>query len=124
MEKIDAVSLLSISDSAVSELVEKEVSFSIGDKDYKANVAIKRLSFDEAVDLTRGKNLDKLLMADLVKTRVLATVYNKDTKEPLFPSLKEVGKVAPQIIDALHRLSDEVNDYLGKQQVKHLTTTN
>lgn len=124
MNKLDAAGLLNLSVDVVSTLVEKEISFSIDGKDYSADVAIKRLSYDEAVDLTRGKKLDKLLMADLAKMRVLATAYNKDTQEPLFKGLDEVGKAAPAVIDALHRASEEVNDYMGKQQVKHLISTN
>ena len=106
------------------QLVEKQIEFTIDGEDFSSEVLVKRLSYDESVGITRGKNLDKLLMADLVKMRILATIYNKDTQQPLFASLDEVGKSAPQIMDALHRASDDVNDFVGKQQMKHLKKMN
>lgn len=121
MKKVD---ILSFSTGSTAQPVEKQVEFTIDGEDFSSDVLVKRLSYDESVGITRGKNLDKLLMADLVKMRILATIYNKDTQQPLFASLDEVGKSAPQIMDALHRASDDVNDYVGKQQRKHLKKMN
>ena len=47
-----------------------------------------------------------------------ATIFNKETKEPLFTE-KTVGTALPQLIDALHKVSDEVNDFTGKHLMKN-----
>lgn len=124
MEKLSSTDLLGFSDQVISDLVPKEIVFTIDGKDYTADISVKRLSFDESVDLTRGKNLTDMLMADLHKVRVLQTIYNADTKEPFFPSLERVGKTSPIIVDAMHKASESVNDFSGKQQTKHLMKMN
>ncbi len=124
MEKLSSTALLGLLNNAVLELVPKEIAFTIDGKDYTVNIAVKRLSFDESVDLTRGKDFTSMLMADLHKIRILKTVYNADTSEPLFVDLAGVGKPVSAIIDAMYKASEEVNDFSGKQQMKHLKKMN
>lgn len=124
MKKLSSTDLLGLSDKISTELVPKEIVFTIDGKDYTADIAVKRLSFDEAVDLTRGKDLTDMLMADLHKLRVQKTIYNADTNEPCFQTLESVGKPVPVIIDAMYKASEAVNDFTGKQQTKHLKKTN
>lgn len=120
MEKLSSAALLGLLDNAVLELVPKEIAFTIDGKDYTVNIAVKRLSFDESVDLTRGQDLTSMLMADLHKIRILKTVYNADTKEPLFVDIVAAGRPVSAIVDAMYKASEEVNDFSGKQQIKHL----
>lgn len=94
--------------------------FFIGDKEYSVDVGVKVLSYDEVVNLMRGKDPQKVLMADLSKARVVATIFNKETSKPLFTE-KTVGTAIPQLIDALHKVSDEVNDFTGKHLMEKLT---
>lgn len=124
MEKLSSTALLGLLNNAVLELVPKEIAFTIDGKDYTVNIAVKCLSFDESVDLTRGKDFTSMLIADLHKIRILKTVYNADTNEPLFVDLAGVGKPVSAIIDAMYKASEEVNDFSGKQQMKHLKKMN
>jgi len=124
MSKLNAVGLLDLSKKSVIELVNKEISFSIDGEDYTADIAVKRLSYDESVELFSGKKADKLSTADIVKTRIQQTIFNADTKKLLFETLKDVGPIVPQILHAMYEASDEVNDFLGKQQMKHLKKMN
>ncbi len=66
----------------------------------------------------KGEDPEKLTVADVVKRRVLLTVYNLDTKEPLYSDIGAVGQTHPAILNALHDSSDEVNDFLGKNKSK------
>lgn len=122
-QKLDVASLLKVSESIVSELKEKEVFFFDGDKEYSSIVWVKSLSYDEVVNLMRGKDPQKVLMADLAKARVVASIFDKETGRPLFTD-KNIGSAAPQIIDALHKASDEVNDFTGKYLLEKLTKKN
>ena len=111
--------LLKLSQDTVVNLIDKEALFFIGDKEYAVNVGVKVLSYDEVVNLMRGKDPQKVLMADLSKARIVATIFNKETKKPLFTE-KTVGVVLPQLFDALHKVSDEVNDFSGKYLMQKL----
>lgn len=111
--------LLKLSQDTVVNLIDKEVLFFIGDKEYVVNVGVKVLSYDEVVNLMRGKDPQKVLMADLSKARIVATIFNKETQKPLFTE-KNVGVVLPQLFDALHKVSDEVNDFSGKYLMQKL----
>ncbi|ALH95591.1 phage tail assembly chaperone family protein, TAC [Acinetobacter equi] len=114
---------LKLSNDAVSELVEKEVFFFHEDKEYSVDVGIKILSYDEVVNLMRGKDAQKTLMSDLIKSRIAASIFNKETKKPLF-SNNDVGKILPSLMDALHKASDEVNDFSGKYLMEKLMKKN
>lgn len=118
--KLGLDELLKLSQETVINLVDKEASFFIGDKEYSVDIGVKVLSYDEVVNLMRGKDPQKVLMADLSKARVVATIFNKETKSPLFTE-KTVGTAIPQLIDALHKVSDEVNDFTGKYLMEKLT---
>lgn len=122
-KKLDATSFLQISSDIVSKPKEKEITFFDGDEEYLVDVSVKVLSYDEVVNLMRGKDPQKVLMADLSKARVLASILNKDTGKPLFTD-KTIGSVPPQVIDALHKASDEVNDFTGKHLMEKLTKKN
>ncbi len=117
--KLGLDELLKLSQEIVVNLVDKEASFFVADKEYSVDVGVKVLSYDEVVNLMRGKDPQKVLMADLSKARVVATVFNKETKKPLFTE-KTVGAAIPQLIDALHKVSDEVNDFTGKHLMEKL----
>lgn len=111
--------LLKLSQDTVVNLIDKEALFFIGDKEYVVNVGVKVLSYDEVINLMRGKDPQKVLMADLSKARIVATIFNKETKKPLFTE-KTVGVVLPQLFEALHKVSDEVNDFSGKYLMQKL----
>ena len=65
-----------------------------------------------------GNDAQKITVADVVKNGVLLTLFNADTKEPLFSDIEAVGQTHPAILNALHDSSDEVNDFLGKNKLK------
>lgn len=113
--------LLDFSKHVVSEITKKDISFFVGDDEFTATVGVKVLTYDEVVNLMRGKDPQKVLMADLVKIRLQASIFDLEKDELMFSDLKSVGGVAPQIIDALHKASDEVNDFSGKYLMEKLT---
>ena len=121
--KLDINKFLQLSINAVSNFIEKEISFFVGDQEYTVDVGLKLLSYDEVVNLMKGKDPQKVLMADLIKAQVVASIFNLDTKKPLFTE-KTIGTAAPQIVDALHQASDEVNDFSGKYLMEKLTKKN
>ena len=118
MKKLNTSALLALSSTALSDLVPKAPKFIINDEPMEAEVLIKSLSYDEVTRMFEGGDVEKITVADVVKKRVLLTVYNADTKEPLYPDLDAVGKTHPAILNALHDSSDEVNDFLGKNKLK------
>ncbi|OTG85816.1 hypothetical protein B9T31_09475 [Acinetobacter sp. ANC 4558] len=121
---LDIDSLLAMSANITTELVKKEISFFRGDQEFRAIVGVKSLSYDEVVNLVRGKDTSKMLMADVIKIRVQACVYNFDTNELIFPTLDSTGVAAPQIVDAMYVVADEVNDFVGKYLVEKLAKKN
>lgn len=118
MKKLNTSALLALSTTVLSDLTPKSPKFIINDEPMEANVLIKSLSYDEMTSMFKGPEAEKITVADVVKKRVLLTVYNADTKEPLYPDLDAVGKTHPAILNALHDSSDEVNDFLGKNKLK------
>lgn len=116
--KLNASELLALSSTALSDLSLKSAKFIINDEDFEADILIKSLSYDEVSNMFKGEDPEKLTVADVVKRRVLLTVYNLDTKEPLYSDIEEVGQTHPAILNALHDSSDEVNDFLGKNKLK------
>lgn len=118
MKKLNTSALLALSTSALSGLVPKSPKFIVNDEPMEANVLVKSLSYDEMTSMFKGQDSEKITVADVVKKRVLLTVFNSDTKEPLFPDLDAVGQTHPAILNALHDSSDEVNDFLGKNKLK------
>lgn len=118
MKKLNTSALLALSTSALSDLVPKSPKFIVNDEPMEANVLVKSLSYDEMTNMFKGQDSEKITVADVVKKRVLLTVFNSDTKEPLFPDLDAVGQTHPAILNALHDSSDEVNDFLGKNKLK------
>lgn len=118
MKKLNTSALLALSSTALSDLVPKAPKFIINDEPMEAEVLIKSLSYDEVTRMFEGGDVEKITVADVVKKRVLLTVYNADTKDPLYPDLDAVGKTHPAILNALHDSSDEVNDFLGKNKLK------
>lgn len=113
--------LLDFSKQVVSEITKKDISFFVGDDEFTATVGVKVLTYDEVVNLMRGKDPQKVLMADLVKIRLQASIFDLEKEELMFSDLESIGGVAPQIIDALHKASDEVNDFSGKYLMEKLT---
>ena len=118
MKKLNTSALLALSGAVLSDLVPKAPKFIINDEQMEADVLVKSLSYDEVTRMFEGGDVEKITVADVVKKRVLLTVYNADTKEPLYPDLDAVGKTHPAILNALHDSSDEVNDFLGKNKLK------
>jgi len=121
---LDIDSLLAMSADITTELVKKEISVFYGDREFLTPVSIKSLSYDEVTNLLRGKEISKMLMADIIKIRVQACVYHPNTNKPLFPTIESVGVANPQIIDAMHGVADEVNDFVGKHLAKKLAKKN
>ena len=118
MKKLNTLALLAMSSAALSDLTPKTPKFIINDEQMEADVLIKSLSYDEVTRMFEGSDVEKITVADVVKKRVLLTVFNTETKEPLFPDLDTVGQTHPAILNALHDSSDEVNDFLGKNKLK------
>ena len=118
MKKLNTSELLDLSCAALSDLVSKSPKFIINDEAFEADILIKSLSYDEVSNMFKGEDPEKLTVADVVKRRVLLTVYNLDTKEPLYSDIEAVGQTHPAILNALHDSSDEVNDFLGKNKLK------
>lgn len=118
MKKLNTTALLALSTAALSDLVLKSPKFIVNDEPMEANVLVKSLSYDEMTNMFKGQDGEKITVADVVKKRVLLTVFNSDSKEPLFPDLDAVGQTHPAILNALHDSSDEVNDFLGKNKLK------
>ena len=116
--KLNASELLALSSTALSDLSPKSAKFIINNEDFEADILIKSLSYDEVSNMFKGEDPEKLTVADVVKRRVLLTVYNLDTKEPLYSDIEAVGQTHPAILNALHDSSDEVNDFLGKNKLK------
>ena len=116
--KLNASELLALSSTALSDLSPKSARFIINNEAFEADILIKSLSYDEVSNMFKGEDPEKLTVADVVKRRVLLTVYNLDTKEPLYPDIEAVGRTHPAILNALHDSSDEVNDFLGKNKLK------
>ena len=121
--KLNTSELLALSSTALSDLSPKSARFIINDEAFEADILIKSLSYDEVSNMFKGEDPEKLTVADVVKRRVLLTVYNLDTKEPLYSDIGAVGQTHPAILNALHDSSDEVNDFLGKNKLK-LKSTN
>lgn len=118
MKKLNTSALLAMSSAALSDLAPKSPKFIINDAQMEADVLIKSLSYDEVTRMFEGSDVEKITVADVVKKRVLLTVFNAETKEPLFSDLDAVGQTHPAILNALHDSSDEVNDFLGKNKLK------
>ena len=118
MAKLNTSELLALSSTALSDLSPKSPKFIINDEAFEADVLIKSLSYDEVSNMFKGEDPEKLTVADVVKKRVLLTLFNADTKEPLFSDIEAVGQTHPAILNALHDSSDEVNDFLGKNKLK------
>ena len=118
MKKLNTSALLVLSSTALSSLVLKSPKFIINDEPMEADVLIKPLSYDEVTRMFEGDDAQKITVADVVKKRVLLTLFNADTKEPLFSDIEAVGQTHPAILNALHDSSDEVNDFLGKNKLK------
>ena len=118
MKKLNTSALLALSSTALSDLAPKTPKFIINDEQMEADVLIKSLSYDEVTRMFEGSDVEKITVADVVKKRVLLTVFNAETKEPLFSDLDAVGQTHPAILNALHDSSDEVNDFLGKNKLK------
>ena len=116
--KLNASELLALSSTSLSDLSLKSAKFIINGEDFEADILIKSLSYDEVSNMFKGEDPEKLTVADVVKRRVLLTVYNLDTKEPLYSDIEAVGQTHPAILNALHDSSDEVNDFLGKNKLK------
>lgn len=123
MKKLNTSALLALSSTALSDLVPKAPKFIINDEQMEADVLVKSLSYDQVTCMFEGCDAEKITVADVIKKRVLLTVFNAETKEQLFPDLEAVGQTHPAIINALHDASDEVNDFLGKNRSK-LKNTN
>lgn len=116
--KLNASELLALSSTTLSDLSPKSAKFIINDEAFEADILIKSLSYDELSNMFKDEDPEKLTVADVVKRRVLLTVYNLDTKEPLYSDIEAVGQTHPAILNALHDSSDEVNDFLGKNKLK------
>lgn len=123
MAKLNTSELLALSSTTLSDLFPKSPKFIINNEEFEVDILVKALSYDEVTNMFKGEDIEKTTVADVVKRRVLLTVFNADTKKPLCSTIEEVGKLHPAIISAIHDASDEVNDFLGKNKLK-LKSTN
>ena len=123
MKKLNTSALLALSSTVLSDLSPKSPKFIINDEEFEVDILVKALSYDEVTNMFKDEYPEKITVADVVKRRVLLTVYNLDTKEPLYSDIEAVGQTHPAILNALHDSSDEVNDFLGKNKLK-LKSTN
>lgn len=123
MKKLNTSALLALSSTVLSDLSPKSPKFIINDEKFEVDILVKALSYDEVTNMFKAEDPEKITVADVVKRRVLLTVYNLDTKEPLYSDIEAVGQTHPAILNALHDSSDEVNDFLGKNKLK-LKSTN
>ena len=123
MKKLNTSALLALSSTVLSDLSPKSPKFIINDEEFEVDILVKALSYDEVTNMFKGEDPEKLTVADVVKRRVLLTVYNLDTKEPLYSDIEAVGQTHPAILNALHDSSDEVNDFLGKNKLKLKSTS-
>jgi hypothetical protein len=126
MSKLDAAGLINLSNQVAEELHEREISFLVRDEEDTATVFVKRLSSDENHEIAKiiYDDSKKVLVHDMTKIQVQATIFDHTTKQPLFASVEEVGKLVDPILNALHKASDEVNDFSGKKQIEYLTKKN
>lgn len=123
MAKLNTSELLALSSTTLSDLFPKSPKFIINNEEFEVDILVKALSYDEVTNMFKGEDIEKTTVADVVKRRILLTVFNADTKKPLCSTIEEVGKLHPAIISAIHDASDEVNDFLGKNKLK-LKSTN
>ena len=93
MKKLNTSALLALSSTALSDLSPKSPKFIINDEEFEVDILVKALSYDEVTNMFKGEDPEKITVADVVKRRVLLTVFNADTKKPLCSTIEEVGNL-------------------------------
>lgn len=109
----------------------------IGDVvDIKAEVYIKKLSFKAARDASKSFNWKinekdieaselKSVDADrLQASHLCGTICVDSAGTPFFENLQAVYDSEPSFINALYKLADEINNFMGKSQKKSSSDTN
>ena len=126
-----------VTDQNIEELKKVIKSdIQIGDEvDVEGQVFIKKLSYKEHQDAVKAYEWDfnpedpeksKLKNVDvnhLTAARLLGSVCEDAKGTPFFKNTTEVLGLAPNFVDALYSVSDEVNNFLGKSRKKNSTET-
>lgn len=122
MSKLDAAGLIALSNQVAEELYEREISFLVREEEDTATVYVKRLSSDENHEINKiiADESKKTTWHEMQKIQIQATIYDNQTKKPLFATLEDVGKLVDPIIQALYTVTEEVNDWSGKKQLEYL----
>jgi hypothetical protein len=115
------LSLASVVKAAgVGEMVEKTISFVGSDGEaYEGEVLIKRLSHHErttAIDAWELDDNSKATVDQYTKATLHAAVYTTPT-DKFFPHISDTGLVNFEIVNALLKAVDEVNDFTGKNWI-------
>ena len=90
MKKLNTSALLALSSTALSDLSPKSPNFIINDEEFEVDILVKALSYDEVINMFKGEDPEKITVADVVKRRVLLTVFNADTKVRAFKEFENV----------------------------------
>ena len=107
----------------------------IGDvAELEGEVYIKRLTFEEQQEVTKAYRWDKdqkdeiklkdINMNQMFAAQLMGSVCEDKKGTPFFTTLKDVYSSDPKFIDALYKVADEVNKFLGKSKNQNLTKTN
>lgn len=107
----------------------------IGDvAELEGEVYIKRLTFEEQQEVAKAYRWDKaqadeiklkdINMNQMFAAQLMGSVCEDKKGTPFFASLKDVYSSDPKFIDALYKVADEVNKFLGKSKNQNLTKTN
>lgn len=108
--------------AGVGELVEKTISFvdSNGGA-FEGEILVKRLSHAErngAIDAWNLEDKSKATIDQYTKATLFASVYSSHD-EKFFPEIEDTGTVNFEIITAMAKAVDEVNDFAGKKWISN-----
>lgn len=109
----------------------------IGDgAELEGQVFIKRLTFAEQQEVSKSyqweqdkKNKDDVKLKDInvnqmFAAQLMGSVCENEKGKMFFSSLEDVYTSDAKFIDALYKVADDVNKFLGKSKKKSLTKTN
>ncbi|AXY57265.1 hypothetical protein CDG60_12235 [Acinetobacter chinensis] len=97
--------------------IEKTIKFRDADGgEFEGEILVKRLSHDEivtAADVWGLKDKQSVTIDQITKAVIFKAIFSSEN-EHFFPTVQSTGEVSSEIVDALYRLADEVNDLSGK----------
>lgn len=108
--------------AGVGELIEKTISFvdSKGEA-FEGEILVKRLSHAElksAIDAWALDDNSKATVDQHSKATLFVSVYSSPD-EKFFPEIADTGAVNFEIISAMLKAVDEVNDFAGKKWISN-----